>query len=65
MCIEQSQKRRRGTPHQYLSKIDALRFFKGNNNRNYEEQDFQCQVCQAKFTWSSNKNDLAWTLWQG
>ena len=46
-------------------KIDVRRVFRGRNHRGFEEQDYQCQTCQAKFTHSTDKNDLAWTLWQG
>lgn len=65
MCKEQATKTLRGNPHQYLVKIDETRIFKGGNSRGYEEQDYQCQLCEAKFTRSTNRNDLAWTLWQG
>ena len=65
LCQEQAKKSSRGIPHDYLVQIDAPRVFRGNNARGYEEQDYQCQVCKAKFTWSTNMNDLAWTLWLG
>jgi thymidine kinase len=65
MCQEQAKKALRGDAHQYLAKVDAPRVFKGGQSKGYEEQDYQCQVCQAKFTRSNNRNDLAWTLWQG
>ncbi|ALC18215.1 hypothetical protein DSOUD_3501 [Desulfuromonas soudanensis] len=65
LCEEQSKKTRNGKPHEYLSKVDEARIFKGDNPRGFEEQDFQCLTCQAKFTRSTDKNDLAWTLWQG
>ena len=65
MCEEQAQKTRSGKPHQFLGKTDAPRFFRGAQSRGFEEQDYQCRVCRAKFTYSTSKNDLAWTLWQG
>jgi hypothetical protein len=65
MCHEQAKKAQRGNPHQYLTKIEGARIFKGGQSRGYEEQDYQCEICRAKFTRSTNKNDLAWTLWQG
>ncbi len=64
-CEEQAKKSSNGKPHDYLVAIDLQRIFKGRNARGFEEQDYQCQLCQTKFTWSSNRNDLAWTLWQG
>jgi len=63
-CKEQMDKTQRGKPHHYLSKINEERIFAGAKPRGYQEQDYQCQVCQSKFTWSSNRNDLTWTLWQ-
>ena len=65
MCEDQAKKTWNGKPHQYLGKADAPRLFKGAQARGFAEQDYQCLVCQAKFTHSSNKNDLAWTLWRG
>lgn len=65
MCQEQAKKALRGEPHQHLARIDERRIFKGGQARGYQEQDYQCLVCKAKFTRSTNKNDLAWTLWQG
>ena len=65
MCEEQAKKTRNGKPHLYLQKADEPRIFKGANPRGFEEQDYQCQVCQAKFTYSTSRNDLAWTLWRG
>lgn len=65
LCEEQSKKTQRGTPHQYLIKVDEVRIFRGVNPRGFEEQDYKCITCSAKFTRSTGKNDLAWTLWQG
>jgi len=65
MCQDQTKKSQRGNPHQYLVIINAPRIFKSRHTRGYEEQDYQCQTCQSKFTRSTNRNDLAWTLWQG
>ncbi|PLX78775.1 MAG: hypothetical protein C0616_13375 [Desulfuromonas sp.] len=64
-CQEQVKKTHRGKPHQDLIKVDEPRIFTGAPPRGYEEQDFKCLICEAKFTQSSSKNDLAWTLWQG
>lgn len=63
-CKEQIDKSQRGKPHPDLIETGEARIFAGSAPRGYEEQDFQCQVCQAKFTWSSNRNDVAWTLWE-
>ncbi len=65
MCRKQAKNTRRNAPHQYLVQIEESRFFHGSNARSYEEKDYQCQLCMAKFTWSTNRNDLAWTLWMG
>jgi len=65
LCEDQSKKARNGKPHEYLQKVDAPRVFKGLKPRGFEEQDYQCQTCRAKFTNSTDKNDLSWTLWQG
>jgi len=64
-CEKQAIKYRGGKPHGFLVEVDESRIFKGNNNRGYEEQDYQCLMCKSKFSWSTNKNDLTWTLWQG
>jgi hypothetical protein len=65
MCQEQAKKSSRGVAHGDLVPIDEPRIFRGNNARGYEEQDYQCRSCNAKFTRSTNMNDLAWTLWLG
>jgi len=64
-CEEQSKKTRNGKPHEQLVKVDEVRIFTGLKPRSFEEQDYQCTTCQSKFTQSTDKNDLAWTLWQG
>jgi hypothetical protein len=64
LCNEQSKKSLNGKPHEFLIEIDKRRIFKGRNPRGFEEQDYQCHTCNAKFTQSTNKNDLAWTLWR-
>ena len=64
-CEEQKKKSCSGKPHEFLIKIDESRIFKGQKPRSFEEQDYQCLTCNAKFTQSTNKNDLAWTLWRG
>jgi hypothetical protein len=65
LCKAQAKKTSSGKPHESLEKVDEVRIFPGKKPRGFEEQDYQCQKCQAKFTQSTNKNDLAWTLWQG
>jgi len=65
LCEEQVKKAASGKPHESLSKVDEIRVFRGKNARGFEEQDYQCLTCKSKFTQSTNKNDLAWTLWQG
>jgi hypothetical protein len=65
LCTDQSKKSPNGKPHEYLEKIGTCRFFTGKKPRGFEEQDYQCMTCKAKFTQSTNKNDLAWTLWRG
>jgi len=64
-CEEQTKKSRNGKPHDSLAKVDACRIFQGRAAGGFEEQDYQCRACQSKMTHSTNKNDLAWTLWQG
>jgi len=64
-CEEQSKKSSSGRPHEFLVKVDEGRIFKGKKPRGFEEQDYLCLTCNAKFTQSTNKNDLAWTLWRG
>jgi len=64
LCDEQSQKSHKGKPHKNLMKVDELRIFKGQNPRGFEEQDYQCLTCKSKFTQSTNRNDMEWTLWQ-
>lgn len=65
LCEEQAKKSRSGKPHENLTKVDEPRLFKGHNKRSFEEQDYKCLTCQARFSHSTNKNDLAWTLWRG
>ena len=65
LCEEQSKKSRTGKPHEYLLEVSERRILLGKKPRGFEEQDYQCLTCKAKFTKSTDKNDLAWTLWQG
>lgn len=65
LCEEQSKKTHNGKAHENLIKVDETRFFKGKNPRGFAEQDYQCLTCKAKFTQSTDKNSLAWTLWRG
>lgn len=64
-CATQAKRSPRGKAHEHLVKIGTCRLFKGQGARSFEEQDYQCLTCSAKFTQSTNRNDLAWTLWQG
>lgn len=64
-CEEQSKKSRNGNPHEYLTKVDEPRMFKGKSPRGFAEQDYHCLECKAKFTHSTDKNALAWMLWRG
>lgn len=60
LCIKQSNKSSSGRPHENLFKVDKVRNYNG-----FKEQDYLCQSCKSKFTHSTNKNDLTWTLWMG
>ncbi|BBO83123.1 hypothetical protein DSCO28_36890 [Desulfosarcina ovata subsp. sediminis] len=60
LCMKQSKKIRSGRPHENLLKLDEPRNFYG-----FKEQDYLCTACKSKFTHSTNKNDLTWTLWSG
>ncbi len=64
-CKELSKKTHRAKPHDMLRKLEDVRIFIGSGSRGYEEQDYLCLDCQAKFTHSTDKNNLPWTLWQG
>jgi len=64
-CEEQSGKSRNAKPHEFLVKIDEVRIFKGKAPRGFEEQDYQCLTCRSRFTQSTDRNGLAWTLWRG
>jgi len=65
LCEAQSMKERNGRPHEFLMKVDEPRIFKGSKPRGFEEQDYECLTCKSKFTHSTDKNGLAWTLWRG
>ena len=64
LCEEQSKKSRNGKPHEFLIKVDEVRQFGGKKPRGFVEQDYQCLTCKSKFTQSSDRNNLAWTLWR-
>lgn len=64
LCEDQKKKSSKSKPHEYLSEVGERRLFKGVKPRGFEEQDYRCLTCRSKFTQSTNKNDLAWTLWQ-
>jgi hypothetical protein len=65
LCEEQSKKVRTGKPHENLIKMDAPRIYTGVAPSGFKEQDYQCLTCNSKFSHSTNKNDVAWTLWRG
>jgi len=65
LCEEQAKKTYVAKPHESLRKVDEVRIYKGIKRRGYQEQDYQCFICNAKFTQSTDKNDLPWTLWRG
>ena len=65
LCEKQSKKAASGKPHENLIKIDEPRIFAGVYPRGFKEQDYLCQICRSKFSHSTNKNDVAWTLWRG
>lgn len=65
LCEKQSKKVSSGRPHDYLVEIDEPRLFKGAAPYKYKEQDYLCLTCNSKFSHSTNKNDVAWTLWRG
>ncbi len=64
-CEKQVKKSHRAKPHDWLKPFGDVRIFKGSQSRGYEEHDYQCLTCSAKFTRSTDKNNLPWTLWQG
>jgi hypothetical protein len=64
LCEGQSAKSRNGKPHENLFKVNDARIFKGMGARGFDEQDYMCMTCKSKFTRSTDKNDLAWTLWR-
>jgi len=64
LCDKQLAKSKYGGPHEYMNQLGELRVFVSRHRLGYEEQDYQCLTCQARFTHSTNKNDLPWTLWQ-
>ncbi len=59
-CMKQSKKISSGRPHENLIKVDERREFNG-----FKEQDYLCLACKSKFTHSTNRSDLTWTLWRG
>lgn len=63
-CQKLIKQNRRGKPHQDLSPEGDPRIFKGARPRGFEEQDYRCLSCQSRFTHSTSRNDLTWTLWQ-
>jgi len=65
LCEEQEMKSYVAKPHESLRKVDEVRIYKGVRPRWYQEQDYQCLACNAKFTQSTDKNDKHWTLWRG
>ncbi len=65
LCEEQSKKTRTGKPHANLIRVDKVRIFKGRASGGFKEQDYLCVGCRSKFSHSTNKNDVTWTLWRG
>jgi hypothetical protein len=64
LCEAQAKRKNGGKPHDDLTEMGSPRVFSGVPPRGFTEQDYQCLVCQARFTQSTNRNDLAWTLWE-
>jgi hypothetical protein len=65
LCEEQSKKANTGKPHENLIKVDDPRIYKGVTPGGFKEQDYLCLTCKSKFSHSTNKNDVRWTLWRG
>lgn len=65
LCDKQAKRSPATKPHGLLKKLDDKRLFGGTGQKGFEEQDYECVQCQAKFTHSTDKNDFGWTLWQG
>jgi hypothetical protein len=65
LCEKQSKKVRNGKPHENLIKVDKPRIFVGASTNGFKEQDYLCLTCKSKFSHSTNKNDVTWTLWRG
>ena len=63
LCNKQLDKSKHGSPHEYLQVLGEHRNCMGNNATEYEEQDYQCSTCKAKFTFSTVTINSAWTLW--
>jgi len=64
LCAAQSKKTHNGKPHEDLMEMDAPRIFGGKPPRGFTEQDYKCLSCESRFTWSTSRTDLAWTLWR-
>lgn len=65
LCAAQAAKTRTGKPHDRLIEMDPPRIFRGRPPARFEEQDYRCLTCGARFTHSTDRNDLPWTLWRG
>jgi hypothetical protein len=65
LCEEQSKKVHTGKPHENLIEVDDPRIYKGVTPGGFKEQDYLCLTCKSKFSHSTNKNDVRWTLWRG
>jgi len=65
LLCEELSKKTHGKPHKDLIKVDEPRIFKGGISGGFIEQDYLCMACDSKFSHSTNKNDLTWTLWRG
>lgn len=62
LCKEQAKKQRYTDPHIFLQAVGEQRAFRGLPTGGFEEQDYICKRCGAKFTYSNDKNDYGWLL---
>ncbi len=65
LCEKKKKKIRNGKPHINLIAMDEPRIYTGKAPGGFKEQDYLCLTCHSKFSHSTNKNDLSWTLWRG
>ena len=62
LCQEQARKPRYTDPHEHLRPYGEERIYRGAMTGGYEEQDFICEACNSKLTYSNDKNDYGWFL---